>query len=763
MDARSLLEYGIAVNFFGNYARESKVITGANDLLISSLSKLQGLILGGSIVYGFQRFASSIIDQAKSMEQNFANLTATLGTTAKALETLEWARIKGAETPFEIEEVNQAVGLMTTLGFNKNTEMRDKVFNAVGDFSALKGWDFSDMMSRVAKASFGNWESLGDQWGIRKQTIGNMAMEQVNRTPFKYSDEEKKEIKDAINIMAKGKQGTDEFRMAIVTLMGAIGKGGMNERVKTIAGAVANLDDVVANFMMQMVGYSQIEGTFANAIRTTLVENVLNPFMEAHTMIDNGQKKSVTAVDQLGTIGQRVGQVLIQVWSAVDSVVGKASSTLVDYIDDIYLFFNDYKKNVAPIILFIALATMMVEDFFRGFIDGFKVAFGGFYTAGKLVWETLGTIIQWMGFTGSNAKSLGILIGALVGSFVGLKTFKFMMYPLAPLNKWLLTSIGYLDTLILKGRLAKATMHLLSGNLSATWLYLRGAVGAGQTNLAKAFTTMTTSIISATTASWAFVASLLANPITWVVAGIVALVASLIAVVYYWDEICKYANNFSDAVLAGITLFNPMIGFLMIVAKHWDTIKDIAVSAWNIIGLTSKIVWYGLRDKVLIPMKNLIIGTWNSAKKVGLAFINAMVTRMPFLAKAITPFKKLVEVIGGIFTKIYDFVGKIIDKFTSTNFIGDFLKKISLGLKETEKDLESKVDAKKNSTKVSDNVAKVEEHKSLARLGGDTNVTQEADKKINFNNPIFNITPKGDGRSFFDDLVNVASTKGYAV
>ena len=36
---------------------------------------------------------------------------------------------------------------------------------------------------------------------------------------------------------------------------------------------------------------------------------------------------------------------------------------------------------------------------------------------------------------------------------------------------------------------------------------------------------------------WAFTAALLANPVTWVVVGIVALIGAIGAAIYYWDEI----------------------------------------------------------------------------------------------------------------------------------------------------------------------------------------------------------------------------------
>ncbi len=47
----------------------------------------------------------------------------------------------------------------------------------------------------------------------------------------------------------------------------------------------------------------------------------------------------------------------------------------------------------------------------------------------------------------------------------------------------------------------------------------------------------------ATAAAWAFIAPLLANPITWIVAGIVALGAALVALVLNWDKVVDFAKK----------------------------------------------------------------------------------------------------------------------------------------------------------------------------------------------------------------------------
>ncbi|MDE8603893.1 phage tail tape measure protein [Marinomonas sp. RSW2] len=53
------------------------------------------------------------------------------------------------------------------------------------------------------------------------------------------------------------------------------------------------------------------------------------------------------------------------------------------------------------------------------------------------------------------------------------------------------------------------------------------------------FTAMKASILTSLPAIWAFTAALLANPLTWIVVGIVAIGAAIVGLIYYWDEVTE--------------------------------------------------------------------------------------------------------------------------------------------------------------------------------------------------------------------------------
>jgi len=656
---RTLLDYGIAINFFGNYRQEASKIGGITDRLNNSLLSLQNLVLGGSLTYGLYKFSDAILNTALMMEQNFAALKASLGSAAKAIETLDWARVKGAETPFEIDEVNRAVTMMTTMGFNKNDAMREEVFNAIGDFAGLRGAGFADIMGRVAKATFGNWESLGDTYGIRQSTIGGMVRDQLARTPEKFAGEIE-DINRAIQIIESGQKGTEEYRMSIVKLIGVLGRGGMVNRLNTIGGAWSNVNDLIQNFMFNLVGYSQIEGTFANAIKNTIKKGILEPFMETHEVVINGIKEQITTVDQLGRIGQSVGQLLTGMWDLVDNQVGKATNSLVGWIDKIDQFFADYEQNVAPIVLFIALVKMQIEDFLSGFYDGFTSTFGLFLKMSIGVIKGLASIAEWLGIGKTKAEALGKVLGGILGTLIGIKVFRMATMPLQPLINGASVALSYLKKVFLEQR----AVLLADGVISSS------------TGMWKQFTTvlqyLSYGMRGAAASAWSFTVALLTNPITWIVIAVIALVGWLYYLITHWEEIGEKMQNVSDIALAMLAYFMPIVGIPLIMAKYWGEFQIIFYNIWRGISGYLKGLSLWLKYEVVNPIKKWFSEMWDTVKEKALNFINMVTERFPFL---VTIFEKIRD----IWSSISDFFSNIWEKIANSTFIQNILDK-AIGL-----------------------------------------------------------------------------------
>ena len=124
---------------------------------------------------------------------------------------------------------------------------------------------------------------------------------------------------------------------------------------------------------------------------------------------------------------------------------------------------------------------------------------------------------------------------------------------------------------------------------------------------------------SAIPAAWGLAAALLANPVTWIVAGILAEIAVIVLAIKYWDQWTgwlKQANGWIEVVGAALVVMSG--GMLLIpvaileVIRHgdkltamWDTAKtavlSFAASAWS-----------------------KIKGVWSVVKMVGLALFEAV-------------------------------------------------------------------------------------------------------------------------------------------
>lgn len=143
----------------------------------------------------------------------------------------------------------------------------------------------------------------------------------------------------------------------------------------------------------------------------------------------------------------------------------------------------------------------------------------------------------------------------------------------------------------------------------------------------------------AATAQWGLNAALLANPITWVIAGIVALIAIGVLLWKNWDKVTAFLsaawekiksaastvwNAVVDAVKkAASFIWNLFVNWSLpgLIIKHWNQIKDGAAAAWNAVvnffkGAVKRIIAFfeaGISFWLDIG-KNIVSGIWNGLK-----------------------------------------------------------------------------------------------------------------------------------------------------
>lgn len=141
----------------------------------------------------------------------------------------------------------------------------------------------------------------------------------------------------------------------------------------------------------------------------------------------------------------------------------------------------------------------------------------------------------------------------------------------------------------------------------------------GMVSMARqAITTAVTAMPGLIASVWSFTAALFANPITWVVIGIVALIAALVLLWQNWDSVVAWIQNawngFVNGIKAGFdwisNLFNgmptwlqivfavfmPFIGIPLLLKNNWGSLVSFFSGLWSGIHSTFTSGIQGIKD-----------------------------------------------------------------------------------------------------------------------------------------------------------------------
>lgn len=80
---------------------------------------------------------------------------------------------------------------------------------------------------------------------------------------------------------------------------------------------------------------------------------------------------------------------------------------------------------------------------------------------------------------------------------------------------------------------------------------------------------------------WASTAALLANPVTWIVVGVLALIAAIIALVVHWDEVVAFLSDVWSAAVEGVASGFEWLGER--IGEIWGAIAEFFTGIWEAI------------------------------------------------------------------------------------------------------------------------------------------------------------------------------------
>jgi len=150
------------------------------------------------------------------------------------------------------------------------------------------------------------------------------------------------------------------------------------------------------------------------------------------------------------------------------------------------------------------------------------------------------------------------------------------------------------------------------------WIVLRARTLAGiaatiASRVAQIASAVATGI--ATAATWAFNAALWANPITWIIAAIVGLIAVVILLWKNWDKVSGWLTGAWQAIkAAATTVFNwlgnffrkwgltilavitgPIGWITLAIFKNWDRITGFLAGVWSWMKQAGSAIWNGVK------------------------------------------------------------------------------------------------------------------------------------------------------------------------
>ncbi len=265
------------------------------------------------------------------------------------------------------------------------------------------------------------------------------------------------------------------------------------------------------------------------------------------------------------------------------------------------------------------------------------------------------------------------------------------------------TSVG----LFLKN--AKTIAGTISGGITGISNFVK--VGTGIVQVAsraktaeQAFSTLAQSSRLAAIAQWAFNSSILANPITWIVVGIVAVVAALTLFFaktktgqQMWSSFVSWLKNaWQSLVQVAQTVWNAIVqafnASVNAVKGAWNEISSFFSSLWQGIVQITKSIWSGLTQffsQIATTVQNVwnglasfFSGLWNGIVSVAKSIWQGLVSFFSPLINAIASiWRSLVTVVKNVWQSIVDGVKPIISALKNLfSALADFYRTLWTGI-----------------------------------------------------------------------------------
>jgi hypothetical protein len=523
--------------------RNAAAATNFRDRLVSLKSALVAIGSSMAAMTGYKW----LIDSNAQMEQYQNTLTVVLGSQEKALQTLQWAQKFAAETPFEIPQIVEATTRLSAYGLEAQ-----KVLGITGDMAAVMGKDLMQAVEAVADAQTGELERL-KEFGITKKMIEAQA-KLMGTSPV-------------------NKQGqiTDQeaFNKALFALMEKRFKGGMEMQAKTFKGMLSNAADFI--------------GTMGRKLGAPIFDKLKNQLQGLLDWLNNLQSsgaldKFITGIqDGFAKVGRFIRGVTGYIGYQIDKLYQDHKPTFDLLKRTFQQVFSFLQSNSGPVLYWMQYKAIPgVIKVLSTMADWILKASDYVITHWDDIVTTVQNVVDWFNrnadaITWTASVIMTILAPSLIrmGVLLTVNGVRSLASMAAGFYRTAASAIFFAVTLTTRAIVAGAlwiaqgwyTIYLL-GVMGVQWLVAAAraaAFAAGQLALRAALVIAVATTWLMTAAQWALNAAFWANPITWVVALIVGLIAAGVLLWKNWDTIVAKAKVLWDGIK---TIWNQLTSWV---------------------------------------------------------------------------------------------------------------------------------------------------------------------------------------------------------
>jgi phage-related minor tail protein len=574
----------------------------------------------------FRNVAKQVPTDMQSVGDAIGEVNTQFGLTGKALEDaatqlIKFSTLNGTDVTTATQSAKAAID-----AFGMSAQDLSKVLdtaNAVGQQTGIS----MDSLFAALQRGAPQIKAMGLDFSTAAMMIGQMeqkgidsskAMSYLSKAQVQWAKDGKtmeQGLAELEKKLSSSKSETDKLALASELfgtkgapfMLDAINRGALD--FDTFSKAAQGAGDSVSK---------TFEGTLDPADKLTLAMNNLklagadlaSAMQEALApILDKLVVKLQEFSDWFSKLSPQQQDMILKI-GALAAALGPAVIVTGKFVSAI----GDITKGIAPLAGKLPGATTAVGNFLGKFATGSLDAIKGFGSAIVDVATSAGSFATKLGTDAFNAvTSFGSAIGdgvAKLGEFVGKLAVDGLQAAgnfASKIGEGALKIGEFATKLAVDG--VKAVASFAVQLATTAWSAITSFVGA-----------MGGAIASA----WSFTAALLANPITWIVAAILGLIAVIILLWKNWDDVSKFlTETWTKIKEVGENVWNGLKDFFAGVWEAittkinevWNGIKEFLSGLWEGIKTKAGEIWEGVKTAIMTPINSisgLLSGVWSS-------------------------------------------------------------------------------------------------------------------------------------------------------